>query len=101
MDLATIQIKVDTREVNSANDAVGKLGKTGTKVGKDLNAANDSLTKSTNSVSTAYKALEMKRKAVSIELNPDYFANGLFYIKAVLHKLHVPTLFDYSINKVT
>lgn len=57
MDLATIQIKVDTREVNSANDAVGKLGKTGTKVGKDLNAANDGLAKSTGRVSTAYKAL--------------------------------------------
>lgn len=50
--------------------------------------------------STAYKALELHRKAVSIELNPDYFANGLFYIKAMIYKLHVPTLFDYSnINK--
>lgn len=46
--------------------------------------------------STAYKALEMGRKAVSIELNSDYFANGLFYVKAMLHKLHVPTLFDFG-----
>jgi uncharacterized membrane protein YgcG len=57
MDLATIQIKVDTREVKSANDEIGKLGKTGTQTGKDLNAANDSLTKSTERVSGAYKAL--------------------------------------------
>jgi len=52
--------------------------------------------------STAYKALEMNRKAISVELNPEYFANGLFYIKSLLYKLSVPTLFDYAdINKVS
>jgi len=44
--------------------------------------------------STAYKALEMNRKAVSVELNSEYFNDGLFYIKSMLHKLTVPTLFD-------
>lgn len=45
--------------------------------------------------STAYQAIKMNRKSTIIELNPDYFANGLFYVKALLHKLKVPTLFDY------
>ncbi len=44
--------------------------------------------------STAYKALEMERKAVSVELNSEYFNDGLYYVKAMLHKLSVPTLFD-------
>lgn len=45
--------------------------------------------------STAYKALELERRAVSIELNSEYFNDGLFYIKALMHKLNVPTLFDF------
>ena len=57
MDLATIQIKVDTREVKAANDDIGKLGRTGTQASKDVNAANDSMVKSTGRVSAAYKAL--------------------------------------------
>lgn len=44
--------------------------------------------------STAYKALELGRKSVSIELNSEYFNDGLYYIKAKLHELTVPTLFD-------
>jgi DNA modification methylase len=44
--------------------------------------------------STVYKALEMGRKAVSVELNSEYFNDGLYYVKAMLHKLSVPTLFD-------
>lgn len=44
--------------------------------------------------STSYKALEMGRKSISIELNKEYFDDGLFYVKAMLHKLRVPTLFD-------
>lgn len=57
MDLATIQIKVDTREVKAANDDIGNLGRTGTRVSKDVNAANDSMAKSTQRVSSAYKLL--------------------------------------------
>lgn len=44
--------------------------------------------------STAYKALEMGRKAVSVELNPEYYDDGLYYLKSVEYKLNVPTLFD-------
>jgi DNA modification methylase len=46
--------------------------------------------------STAYKALELNRKAISIELNPEYFNDGLFYMKALMNKLTVPTLFDFA-----
>jgi DNA modification methylase len=44
--------------------------------------------------STAYKAIEMKRKAISVELNSEYFNDGIYYLKAMMHKLSVPTLFD-------
>lgn len=44
--------------------------------------------------STAYKALEMKRKAISAELNPEYYDDGLFYLKSIEYKINVPTLFD-------
>lgn len=44
--------------------------------------------------STAYTALKLKRKAISAELNPDYYDDGLFYLKSLEYKLSVPTLFD-------
>jgi DNA modification methylase len=44
--------------------------------------------------STAHQALKLKRKAISVELNPDYYDDGLFYLKALEYKLSVPTLFD-------
>jgi len=44
--------------------------------------------------STPYKALEMKRKAISAELNPAYYDDGLFYLKSIEYKINVPTLFD-------
>lgn len=44
--------------------------------------------------STAYTALEMKRTAVSAELNPDYYDDGLFYLKSIEYKINMPTLFD-------
>lgn len=46
--------------------------------------------------STAYKALELGRKAISVELNSDYFNDGVYYVKAMMHKLTVPTLFDFA-----
>ena len=46
--------------------------------------------------STPYKALQMKRKAVSAELNPEYYDDGLFYLKSIEYKMNVPTLFDVS-----
>jgi DNA modification methylase len=47
--------------------------------------------------STAYKALQMKRKAVSAELNPNYYDDGLFYLKSIEYKINVPTLFDLAV----
>lgn len=44
--------------------------------------------------STPYKALEMGRKAISAELNPEYYDDGLFYLKSIEYKINVPTLFD-------
>lgn len=44
--------------------------------------------------STAYKALEMGRKAISVELNPDYYDDGLFYLKSIEYKINMPSLFD-------
>lgn len=44
--------------------------------------------------STCYKALEMNRKSIGIELNSEYFKDGLYYIKSLIQKLNVPKLFD-------
>lgn len=44
--------------------------------------------------STAYKALEMNRKAVSMELNSEYFTDGVDYVNAINYKINMPTLFD-------
>lgn len=46
--------------------------------------------------SVAYKALEMERKATSIELNSEYFRDGLHYVKAMLYKMSIPRLFDFA-----
>jgi DNA modification methylase len=44
--------------------------------------------------STAYEAMEMERKSVSVELNSEYYRDGLSYIHAMHHKMNIPTLFD-------
>jgi DNA modification methylase len=44
--------------------------------------------------STAYQSLKMNRAAISCELNPDYYDDGLFYLKSIEYQLSVPTLFD-------
>lgn len=44
--------------------------------------------------STAYMALDMKRKAVSVELNSEYFADGVDYVNAINYEINMPTLFD-------
>lgn len=44
--------------------------------------------------STAYKSLELGRKAFSTELNPEYYDDGLYYLKSIEYKINVPTLFD-------
>lgn len=43
MDLATIQIKVDTREVNAANDDIHRLGNTGRQTEQQINQQNTRL----------------------------------------------------------
>lgn len=43
---------------------------------------------------TAYKCLEMERKCISVELNPEYYDDGLYYLKSIEYKINVPTLFD-------
>lgn len=44
--------------------------------------------------STAYVCMKKNRKAISAELNPNYYDDGLFYLKAQEYKMSVPTLFD-------
>lgn len=44
--------------------------------------------------STAYVALKKKRKAISCELKPEYYDDGLFYLKSIEYQINVPTLFD-------
>lgn len=43
---------------------------------------------------TALRALKMGRKAISIELNPEYYSDSLYYIKSEVYNMNVPTLFD-------
>ena len=44
--------------------------------------------------SVAYQALKMKRKAIAIELNSEYYKDGLFYVNAIHNQMSMPTLFD-------
>jgi DNA modification methylase len=46
--------------------------------------------------STSYKAMQMNRKSISIELNSEYYNDGLHYIKALIYKLKIPTLFAFE-----
>lgn len=57
MDLATIQIKVDTRQVKAANEDIKKLGTTGQVASKKVNAANEDMAKSAKSTTSAFKLL--------------------------------------------
>lgn len=45
-------------------------------------------------------ALEMGRRGYGIELNPDYFRDGVGYLKESEEKLETPTLFDFIENEV-
>lgn len=45
--------------------------------------------------STPYVALQLKRKAKAVELNSEYFNDGLSYINAINYKINMPTLFDF------
>lgn len=45
--------------------------------------------------STPMTAIKMGRYGIGIELNPDYFRDGVGYCKAEEDKINVPTLFDF------
>lgn len=40
-------------------------------------------------------AVKMKRRGHGIELNPDYFRDGVGYLKAAEDEIETPTLFDF------
>lgn len=44
--------------------------------------------------STAYVGILQGRKAIGCELNNTYWSNSIGYVKAAVHKMQVPTLFD-------
>jgi len=46
--------------------------------------------------SVPYQAIKMGRKAISIELNTEYYKDGLFYVKAITDEVNMPTLFDVA-----
>ena len=41
-----------------------------------------------------YLSLKNNRKAIGIELNSDYYKDGLFYVRSMVDKKSMPTLFD-------
>lgn len=41
-----------------------------------------------------YCALKLGRQAIGVELNSDYWADGIHYVKAAVAKVSAPTLFD-------
>ena len=40
-------------------------------------------------------AIKMKRKGYGIELNPDYFRDGVGYLQEAENEMETPTLFDF------
>ena len=40
------------------------------------------------------RAIRAGRKGIGVELNPDYYQDGLYYLKAAERELLTPTLFD-------
>ncbi|NML69991.1 DNA methylase N-4 [Chryseobacterium sp. RP-3-3] len=40
------------------------------------------------------RSLKLGRKAKAVELNSDYYKDGLFYVRSMHEKLNMPTLFD-------
>lgn len=45
-------------------------------------------------MSVPHEALRMGRKAIGIELNTEYYKDGLFYVRSIHEKISAPTLFD-------
>lgn len=44
--------------------------------------------------STPYVCMELGRRSVSVELNTEYFQDGVGYLNAMDHKMNIPTLFN-------
>lgn len=42
-------------------------------------------------------AVKMKRRGYGIELNPDYFRDGVGYLQAAEDEVETPTLFDFMV----
>ena len=64
MDLATIQIKVDTRQVKDAEVDVKHLGKTGAQAGKDVTQANKDMEQSAGRTTGAFKLMGAAMAAI-------------------------------------
>jgi hypothetical protein len=45
-------------------------------------------------MSVPYRAMNMNRKSIGIELNTEYYKDGIFYIKSMHNQVNMPTLFD-------
>ena len=45
-----------------------------------------------------YEAVKMNRKGKGVELNPDYFRDGVGYLEAADAEKDAPTLFDLLEN---
>jgi len=75
MDLATIQIKVDTRQVKAANEDIKQLGTTGQMASKKVTAANDDMAKSAKSTTSAFKLLGGAMAALGVGALVSNFAS--------------------------
>ena len=64
MDLATIRISVDSRDVKSAEKDVEKLGKTGVDTSKKVNDSNEQMAKSAGRAGSAFKLMGAALAAV-------------------------------------
>ncbi|KQR93309.1 hypothetical protein ASG01_08920 [Chryseobacterium sp. Leaf180] len=45
------------------------------------------------------RSLKLGRKAKAVELNSEYYKDGLFYVRSMHEKLNMPTLFDFLEQK--
>lgn len=48
-----------------------------------------------------YYAVKMNRYGIGIELNTEYFKDGLQYLRAIESQVDAPTLFDFEIEKAS
>ena len=47
-----------------------------------------------------YRALKLGRRGVGIELSPEYFLDGVKYLRAAEQEIEAPSLFDFLGGKV-